>query len=121
MSDQPVTAEDFKRMFDDALKSQAQEPQRQARAEFIAQQQARAFDGLDAVPAEYHKMIGDDPARWGHEVRHARLQWLFDTGKASATQKMELGMLLSKPARETQTSSLTLKDHIGGGGPNRAA
>jgi DNA-binding transcriptional MerR regulator len=108
------------------LQQQLNQPrQNAARDEFIAQQQARAFDGLDGVPPEYLKGIGDDPARWPQEVKRARLQWRFDTGKTSSTEAMELALMDSKPARETPTTTLDLANHLpgggGGGGPNRAA
>jgi hypothetical protein len=116
-----ATAADLERILEERERAAQQRPAQAARADFIAQQQARPFDGLDGVPPEYLKGIGDDPARWPQEVKRARLTWLFDTGKASSSEAMQLGLMNTKPARETPTSTLTLNDFTGGGGPNRAA
>jgi hypothetical protein len=130
MSDQNepkyATAADLDRILEERERAAQQRPAQAARADFIAQQQAR-IDGLDGVPAEYLARIGTDPARWTQEAKRARLQWLFDTGKASSSDAMQLGLMDSKPARETPTTSFNLAEHLssarpgGGGGPNRAA
>jgi hypothetical protein len=138
---QGVTADDVNRILQERLHqqqqqqrqdqvqqqlSQLQQQQNQprqptARDEFIAEQQARPIGGLDGVPPEYQKLIGDDPARWPREARLARLTWLHDTKQANGSELMELGVATSKPARETPTISLTGSLPTGGGGPNRAA
>lgn len=127
-----LTADDVGRIVGEKLQAfQTSQQQSQQRQQFVG-------DKLKDVPAVYHTLLGNDPAQWPQQEQKIRDQFkadlaaagvkapsvsgdagtggsatpagtaAVDVNKLSATQKIEMGLKQSPPARGTSATLGTI-------------